>query len=1700
MNGKKDNNREKSRWKGENKTIPLAAEGGVLARPEKLNGGSGGKDLRKSGIGIIGDIPWGSHFSQFYKTKEDLEDILVPFFWAGLQNNEFCIWVTSKFLNKDAAIAAMAKGRPDFPGYLKKGQIEIVACDEWYLEDGKFDHRRVSKKWMEKHDAAIAAGYDGIRVSGNPFRLADKKDWNDFQEYEMEINKTIDSYRLIALCTYPAEKCGANGILDVVNSHQFAIIRRLGRWEMIESLKNKKTENALRKSEQRYRALFSQTTESLALCEIVCDQNGKPCDYRFLDVNPAFERLTGLERGKVIGRLRSKVLPYIDARSVEIYGNTALTGQPASFEKFSRAFGKYFQIHTYRPAPNQFVTLFVDITEHKKAQEALARSEKRFRDVVENTNEFIWEMDVNGVNKYVSPGIEKILGYKPGEVIGKDVYFLWDPAESGKIAEKALEILKTGKPFKGFVNVNRHKDGRKVIVESSGVPLFDKNGKLAGYRGADRDITERTIAEEKLKESEEKYRRIVETAREGIWIADKETKTTYVNERMAEMMGCVPEEMIGRKTSDFMDEEGKAALENLIEQREKGVAGSFEFKFIRKDGSDLWAISNSTPLFDKDGGYAGSFGMLSDITDRKRIENELKISEERARNLIRYAPAGIYEIDFRTGKFTSVNDVMCQMTGYSREELLGMDAPEILDSEGKTLFRQRVKKWLAGEKPEENVEYKIVTKDGREIYAALNVTFTSDEKGNPVGATVISHDVTERRRLESNLRDMAEKYSTLFGSTSDGVWLNDIKGNIIEVNDAYCRMSGYSREEIIGMPVSKLEAAENPKEIADHIKEVIGKGGHDRFETRHRRKDGSIFDVDVAVLYLERKSGRMAIFARDITERKKREAENEMFNRTLKALSDSSQAMIHAENESEYLKDVCRIVVESCGHVMVWIGYAENDERRSVRPVAYAGFEKGYLDTLRITWADAERGRGPTGAAIRTGRIHICKDMKTDSNFALWREEAIKRGYASCVALPLKRGEETFGAVTIYSTESDSFSDSEIRLLADLADDLAYGIISIRTQAGKKLAEEQLRETKDYLENLLNYTNAPIVVWNPGLRITRFNRAFENLTGRKASEVIGKKLDILFPDAGRERSLKYINDTMAGKRWETVEIPILRKDGNIRTVLWNSAMLFGADNKTVTAAIAQGQDITERKFIEEQRNKTLKELAYEKQQTEDLLQRIATEKNLSDIIMENTEAQLAYMDQDFNFLKVNLAYCKGCNRTFSELIGRNHFQIFPNKENEAIFKKVRETGKPVKFTAKPFVYKDQSWRGVTYWDWTLTPAKNSRDEVIGLVFSLIDVTNQVIAKQNLEKYAKNLEVLTNDLKKLQLAVENASDLILITDSDGKILFVNKAVEKLLGFRQSEVLGKKTSMLGRRMSKAFYGRLWRTIKTKKNVFSEEVTNVRKDGGKVVFELNISPVLDKKGSVMFFVCIERDRTEAKEIDRAKTEFISIAAHQLRTPLATISMSAELLLDGIAGPPDKNSKPHLQEIFNTTHKMARLIDLLLNVSRIELGNLEIDPRLADVAAVASEIARDVVSQARAKRIKINKSFAKNLPMVNVDRKILHIALENLLTNAIKYTPEGGKISFEIGKTEKDVVFKVSDTGCGIPRNELSQIFTKMFRASNVSGTNGVGIGLYITKISIVQCGGKIWVETEENRGSTFYISIPLAGMKRKKIKLTS
>ncbi|MEI6228431.1 MAG: ATP-binding protein [Candidatus Saccharibacteria bacterium] len=365
------------------------------------------------------------------------------------------------------------------------------------------------------------------------------------------------------------------------------------------------------------------------------------------------------------------------------------------------------------------------------------------------------------------------------------------------------------------------------------------------------------------------------------------------------------------------------------------------------------------------------------------------------------------------------------------------------------------------------------------------------------------------------------------------------------------------------------------------------------------------------------------------------------------------------------------------------------------------------------------------------------------------------------------------------------------------------------------------------------------------------------------------------------------------------------------------------------------------------------------------------------------------------------------------------------------------------------------------------------------------------------------ENLAGDLKKFRLAVEGTSEQVFITDPEGIIIFANHGTEVITGYKVDEIMGKKVgtkNFWGGNMPLEVYQKFWKTIKTDKKPYNGVFDNIRKNGTKYEVAATVTPILGDDGEVVYFVAIERDVTKEKEVDRAKTEFVSLASHQLRTPLSAINWYAEMLLNEDAGKINKDQKTYLDEIYRGNQRMVELVNALLNVSRLDLGTFEIAPVPLDVRKVIDDVAAEMKHLLETRKQKFTIDCPVKMPEFKADPKLMRVIIQNLVSNAIKYTPEGGKIEITVDY-HKDhpktaYIIRVADTGYGIPTNQKDKIFTKLFRADNVRAldTEGTGLGMYIIKSILDEAGGDITFESTEGKGTTFKVTLPNSGMRQK------
>ena len=589
--------------------------------------------IRKAGIDIIGDVPWGTHFCQFYQTKEDLIDILVPYFKAGLENNEFCMWVTSEPLSEVEAKKATRKAVPNFDRYLKSGQMEIVPRSEWYLKDGVFNLQRVLDAWINKLSQALAQGYDGMRVTGNTAWL-EKRDWRNFADYEEEVDKAIGEYQMIAICTYSLDKCGAYEVIDVARNHQFSLIKREGEWIILESSERKRAEEALRESERRYKELWDNapvayhTLDTKGIITSVNQTEAKMLGYtpEEMVAKSIFEFILPKQRVEARERFKLKITgQQIPKQDNRIYVKKDGSKIYVSIDDVLK--------HNSEGKVIGVWTTMVDITERKKAEKKLRKSQEHAQflaDVLESSSQPFAVSYPGGKLMTYNSAYCNLTGYSNEELRKINWFTDLTPPMWREVVSKAIEEMHhTGQP-QCFTKEYIRKDGSRVPVEVLAHPIFDNKGNSKYYYSFFTDITERKWAEEALRESEEKYRTLFLHSGTGVLIIEEDTTISMVNKRLEEIGGYSKEEIIGKSFVDFFSKKEKQRYIGYHEARRRGkeTPTSYEAKIRRNDGEIRTILVNIALI----PGTKRSICSITDITERNMIEKELKDKSKKIRS------------------------------------------------------------------------------------------------------------------------------------------------------------------------------------------------------------------------------------------------------------------------------------------------------------------------------------------------------------------------------------------------------------------------------------------------------------------------------------------------------------------------------------------------------------------------------------------------------------------------------------------------------------------------------------------------------------------------------------------------------------------------------------------------------------------------------------------------------------------------------------------------------------------------------------------------------------------------------------------------------------------------------------------------------------------------------------------------------------
>ena len=825
------------------------------------------------------------------------------------------------------------------------------------------------------------------------------------------------------------------------------------------------------------------------------------------------------------------------------------------------------------------------IAEQQQIEKALRESETNLKALIENTDSSIWSVDAEYRLILGNPVFHQDIRTAFGRELTKGECVLLEQSLPDAIIawkgyyDRALQ----GERFSFEVKRQFIEQSRWMEYRLSPIRQGER---IVSVTVLGRDITERKHAEEKLHVNEHRLRLAQRVAHLASWEWNLRTNEVYWSDEMYQILDLPLQTPTLEAINTVIHPEDRervwqAANDTIYSHQSFDI----DFRVIGANGDIHYIHDQAEIRYDEAGQPLVMFGTMLDITPRKQIEEALRESEERYRRLTETIHDVIWTLDVDTLRFTYVSPSVKQLRGYTPEEIMAEPMDAALTPEHAAYVRQRMAErraeFLNGEAAQ-NIPFYLEEvqqprKDGTLVWTEVATQYMRNPRTGRLEVHGVTRDISARKQAEDALRnnesilrsqnetlqtlneqyqaineelsqtndhlvtatrlltESEERFRAIFENAPDGFLIADADTRQFYcVNLAACRMFGYQQEELLQLRIDDTHIEQDLPAALENFERLRNGESTTLDNLPMRRKDETIFYVEMkgCALYINQHLYILGML-RDMTERR----------RAQEALRESERKL---DSILQSITDGV-VVVDLRGQIT----YANRGADRilSVRRAHLLG---AYYQSRE--WRQIDEHNQP----------YPLEELPLA--IALRERRAVESLEHGIVA---KNGEWKWLSVNAVP-------------LIDEHGQLYGAAATFRDMTTRKRTETELQEARDYLENLLNYANAPIIVWNPRLRITRFNAAFERLSGYQAFEVISANLSMLFPVASRAESLAKIERALGGEYWETVEIPIQRKDGAIRVVLWNSSNIYTADGLSLQATIAQGMDITERKQAEEE--------------------------------------------------------------------------------------------------------------------------------------------------------------------------------------------------------------------------------------------------------------------------------------------------------------------------------------------------------------------------------------------------------------------------------------------------------------------------------------------------------------------------------------
>ncbi|MEW6507121.1 MAG: PAS domain S-box protein [Bacteroidota bacterium] len=1230
----------------------------------------------------------------------------------------------------------------------------------------------------------------------------------------------------------------------------------------------------IKESEEKFRQLVAKMEQGLAVHEVIYDKKGKVIDYKFLDVNESFTRQSGLKREDIIGKTVKEVLPGFENYWIEKYGQVALTGNSCEFENYCKELDRYYHVVAYRNCTDQFAVIVTDVTESRKAQNRISL----MASLLELSPASIIVHDMEGKILFANKRSLEMHGYTEEEFSKLNLRDI-ETHKSSKFIEERINTIKI-KGELSFEVDHVKKDGTvfPLLINTKTAMIDEKEVILS----VSNDLTEKKLQDEVVRQKTEELDNYFTNALDLFCIATIDGYFIRLNKQWENILGYSPMELEGAKLIDFVHPDDlTSTLESLSILSSKIEVIEFINRLRAKDGTHKFIEWRAYPAGNR------IYAAARDITDCKLAEDALQSNEEMFRSYVENAPEAIMVVDEKSN-YVQINKAACDMTGYTRDELLKMHIMDVTYPEDFIKAQEHFKTVV--EKGEATDEVRFVTKKGEVRYWSVKAV-----KLNNCRFLGFKTDITDMKLNEESIKLSESKFNRAFHASPVAMSIQEDQEKFWDVNDAFLRLTGYSREEILGHSGKELNLwndSEQQKYVNDHFTkhETIRD-----FEFQFRRKDGSIgFGIlSAEVININGKNAVLTAVL-DITDRKLAEAalkESEEKYRTL--VENLNDVVILVDNDNKILfvnKKFEDLLGYTLDEVIGKVGYEflteEKDrykvldamkQRRERKSGQYeACFIKKNGDKINflVNGSPVLDSNGNVVGAI--GAMTDITDRKRVENQLMISEEKYRNlfdtmpngyyrsthegrfvdanqafikmlGYENLEELKklfiptdvyvkteerdeiLKGNPQFISSVEKYRLKRKDgriiWVEDNARYIKDENGDVIFNEGLCKDITDRKEAEDALRESEQLFNTLAQVS--PVGIFRTQLDgyTTYVNPKWVELAGIPAHKAMGDGwLDAVHPE-DREKIKKGWEIATSMNNVSVAEYRFLRPDGTIVWVMGQATPEFDSKNNVV-GYVGTITDITERKHAEEALRESEERL------------RILAEKTGTIVYDKNLISHKVHIE---GAIEEVLGYTRDELNNFDKLRLED---LIDEKEKNQYFENIKNIIKTpgnyslnykLKHNNGSYIYIEDN--GIVLTDEFGNPVR--------MLGSMRDITLKKIAE--------------DELRKLTYAVEQSQVSILITNKEGVIEYVNPKFCEVTGYSFDEAIGQNPRILksGEWKSETYSG-LWNDVTSGKS-WNGILHNKKKNGELFWESAHISPIKDFNGNITHYIAVKEDITE-------------------------------------------------------------------------------------------------------------------------------------------------------------------------------------------------------------------------------------------------